>query len=53
MAGDENGNGFAKLNDGNYTNWSMMMGALLEWKHLWEIINQEKTRLMGADTLHL
>jgi hypothetical protein len=29
MAGDENRNGFAKLNDGNYTNWSMMMEALL------------------------
>ena len=50
MAGDENRNGFAKLNDGNYADWSMMMEALLVQKQLWEIVNKEKTRPMGSDT---
>jgi hypothetical protein len=42
MAGD--GNMFAKLNDGNYANWKMMMEALLVQKQLWEIVSGGKTR---------
>lgn len=49
MAGDGNGNGFVKLNEGNYADWSMMMEALLVRKQLWEIVNGEKTRPTGSD----
>ena len=34
MAGDKNRNGFVKLNDGNYADWSTMMEALLVQKQL-------------------
>ena len=49
MAGDENRNGFVKLNDGNYADWSMMMEAFLVRKQLWEIVNKEKMRPMGSN----
>jgi hypothetical protein len=49
MAGNKNRNGFAKLNDGNYADWSMMMETLLVWKQLWEIVNKERMRLTGSD----
>lgn len=49
MAGDGNGNGFVKLNEGNYTDWSMMMEALLVRKQVWDIVNGEKTRPTGSD----
>lgn len=49
MAGDKNRNVFAKLNDGNYADWSMMMEACLVQKQLWEIVNKAKMRLIGSD----
>ena len=41
--------GIMKLNEQNYGDWSMMMEAVLVRKQLWDIVNGEKTRLIGSE----